>query len=311
MTTKTNSFSDKNMSEQIVDNSLVSQFNEYMKLYKYEDSGRARAKQNLFVEGNIASIPDGLEAVRHQVVFILDVTGSMQPYITGTKEQIHKFIGSLKNDAQKEVDKHFADKKDKISFVFEVAVVAYRDFNDMTHFETLDFTTDLDQVAKFLDSVPAEGGDDAPEDVEGALIHALFGIDDKSKKLSWDKRGPVASRILMWLADSPPHGSEINGIRLGDYFADASMKEWEHIFTELANLKLEFISARLTEHNDHTHKVFKSMCQAKNVKFDIVDISQTVNISAHSFKSDEAYFSLSSTAARAVRRGTTEYMSTL
>jgi hypothetical protein len=90
---------------------------------------------------------EGKTTVRHQVVFVMDVTGSMMNYIVGTKEQVQNFIGSLQKSTREEVKKQFLDiDSSQINYIFEVAIVAYRDFkDDVKHFETLDFTSDLDQ----------------------------------------------------------------------------------------------------------------------------------------------------------------------
>lgn len=282
-----------------------SKFKSYYKTYFLKNGEK---KKNRYVQGKRISDKEGRMTIRHQVSFIMDVTGSMQSYIDGTKQQIHAFIKTLNEAAKKEVTKNFPDKSDEIDFIFEVAVVAYRDFLDIWHFETLDFTSDLEQVTSFLDSLHAKGGDDQPEDVEGALIHALFGIDQVSKKLSWNDHGEVASRIMIWLADSPPHGLKLNGLQaIGDNYPEVDLNEWNELVKEMANLKVNFISTKLTNDNDITNVELSKICNSNGVKYDTVDITQSVNF--RKFNSEAGYARVAECATAYCSKSTREYIS--
>lgn len=294
-----------------------SKFKSYFSTYFYRRDKNIRKKSNIFLNGEILSNQDNnkngnkgnIEIIRHQVVFIVDVTSSMNMYITGTKERIEEFIETLKHNIKEDIEKEYPEKKDSINYIFEVAIVAYRDFRDEKHFETLDFTSNLDQVKNFLKSLKVHGGDDLPEDVEGALIHALFGIDNISKKLSWTMYNNVASRMIILLADSPPHGLLINGVHeLADNYPDAKVDEWNEIFKEISNLKISFIVARLTEFNDKANTFMANLCEANNIKFNIVDITQKVNGKNNTFESASAYKEMAEHASTCVKHSTTHYI---
>jgi len=289
-----------------------SKFKSYLKTYYYQDEKNCsslRTKQNKYVKGKTQESTPEKETIRHQVVFVMDVTASMGPYIVGTKEQVHKFIDNLRQDTQKEIENNFSEKKDSLEYIFEVAIVAYRDFNDTVHFETLDFTTDLGQVKEFLNLLSASGGNDNPEDVEGALIHALFGINEETRKLSWEERGPTASRTMIWLADAPPHGSYINGTSHGDEFPLTDENEWQEIGKKLAELKIAFMSAKLTSNTIAADKTLSALFSSLGVNYSTIDISESVNARGHHFESDGAYTTVTKYVSDYVTRSTSHYVS--
>ena len=68
--------------------------------------------------------------------FLIDATGSMQPWIDQVKSQFSSMVRDLKVAFP--------------SLKLNAAVVAYRDYNDRNHFEVLDFTCDVSKFCDFL-----------------------------------------------------------------------------------------------------------------------------------------------------------------
>ena len=112
-----------------------------------------------------------------QVVFVLDCTASMQPWITAAKNQIQRTIESVRGSHT------------------QVALVCYRDRLDRRPLEVLTFTDDLDIVTERLDRTNASGGGDICEDLGAALIAA--------GALEWN---PAARRLCFIITDAPAHG---------------------------------------------------------------------------------------------------------
>lgn len=117
------------------------------------------------------------------VVFAIDCTGSMGPYIAAAKHNIDKIIGGLVN-AQ--------------GYELRIGLVAYRDHppQELTWVcKTFAFTTDLSEMHANLSSLTARGGGDGPEAVEAGLKECAG--------LPWRK---TATKIVILIADAPPHG---------------------------------------------------------------------------------------------------------
>ncbi|AYV75675.1 MAG: hypothetical protein Terrestrivirus2_183 [Terrestrivirus sp.] len=265
-------------------------FSDYLSTYYGHSNNNSKTrkdKRNIFHSTDV-KLETSKDAIVHQVVFLMDATGSMSSYIEGTKEEIHKFVNKMKEESLKTAE--------GFPLRFEVGVIAYRDFSDREHFETLNFTDNIDLVAEFLTNVHASGGGDSPEDVKGSFVHALFGVDDVSKRLSWDESEDCASKTLIWLADAPAHGYANS---LGDDYPDNNQNEWSFLFDEMKRMDVDMYIAKIKEDTKKTNDAFTKFAEERTIKLETVDISQSVGKrDAHTgevraFASDEAYACMS------------------
>jgi hypothetical protein len=115
------------------------------------------------------------------LLFLMDTTGSMGPYIRAAKDQVKSIVDDLMVAFFNEAD-------------VRIAVVGYKDHMDSPNIQFLDFTPDADRVRSFLDELRASGGDDTPEDVLGGIRQAL--------SATWKQQ----TRCIIHIADAPPHG---------------------------------------------------------------------------------------------------------
>ncbi|WP_088834899.1 stalk domain-containing protein [Paenibacillus tyrfis] len=113
------------------------------------------------------------------IVFVIDVTGSMGEVIDYVKETVSNFVDSVPSGSN-------------------FAIVAYRDTNFVDiynpDFEIFDFTNNKDLLKAQLDSLVASGG----EDVEESGLEA---IDKAVQKLS----GSKSSKRIIFITDAPVH----------------------------------------------------------------------------------------------------------
>lgn len=114
----------------------------------------------------------------------MDCTGSMGSWIERSKNTLKGIIQSVKTD--------YENLNVKVSFV------GYRDVQDKNRFDVFDFSEDLDAVTKFIAKMAANGGGDAPEDVQGGLNQAL--------NMKWT---PSSIKQLFLICDAPGHGKDI------------------------------------------------------------------------------------------------------
>jgi Mg-chelatase subunit ChlD len=122
------------------------------------------------------------------LVFAIDCTGSMGPYIKEARENI----------------KHISDeivRAEKVNL--HLALVEYRDHPPqdstfVTH--VLDFTESSEDMKTRLDECTATGGGDTPEAIADAMQALL--------KLSWRRD---STKVCIFIADSPPHAIGCSG----------------------------------------------------------------------------------------------------
>ncbi|KAJ4156086.1 hypothetical protein LMH87_001300 [Akanthomyces muscarius] len=125
------------------------------------------------------------------LLFLIDTTRSMQPYISAAKDQVISIMKDIKSA--------FFNKAD-----VRMAVVGYKDHGDRNPIQTIDFTSDVKRVSSFLDTLVAQGGGDYPEDVLGGLQQALVA--------SWKH----PTRCIIHICDAPAHGRNLHDLDDGD-----------------------------------------------------------------------------------------------
>lgn len=93
------------------------------------------------------------ESEKCDLCFLVDCTGSMQPWIAQVKASVMDIVDRLKDI--------FAE------FYVRLAFVGYRDFEDAQRFVDFQFSDDIEQFKAFVDKIQAKGGDDECEDIFG------------------------------------------------------------------------------------------------------------------------------------------------
>lgn len=147
----------------------IKQLREDARASSADASGR-KANSNLFKQ-----------VCSTDLLFLIDTTASMSKYIHSAKEQVKSIV----ND---------------INFAFlgeaevRIAVVGYKDHQDSPNIQSLDFTTDVNRVRGFIDTLRASGGGDTPEDMLGGIQRAL--------NSAWLNQ----TKCIIHIADAPPHG---------------------------------------------------------------------------------------------------------
>ncbi|MBT2321809.1 VWA domain-containing protein [Variovorax paradoxus] len=128
---------------------------------------------------NTAAAP---QRARLDLVFLIDATGSMG-------DEIGKLKSTLRTIANE-----VAQLPSRPDTCF--GLVAYRDRGDAFLVRRHDFTNDLGAFQTVLDALQAAAGGDYPEAMNEALHETVH-------RLSW--RGTGATRLVVLLADAPPH----------------------------------------------------------------------------------------------------------
>lgn len=183
-----------------------------------------------------------------KIAFVLDCTGSMEPWIQEAKNKIQDII--TKN------------RRLHPNAHFEVALVAYRDYDDVVRMRVTDFTS-VGQIVRALDPIHAEGGDDEAEDVAGAL--------ERTCGLTW---GPSDVRMVFHIADAPAHGMTYHLPRVSDRFprGDPDGKDPKALLRHLADQDVEYTFVRITSSTDVMIDVFHEVYERAGGTFRVIDL---------------------------------------
>ncbi len=118
------------------------------------------------------------------LVFLVDETGSMGPYIMQVQSRLLELLSAV--------------KRSPLCKSLRIALVTYRDHppQDGTYAsKVLPFTDDFDTVSRAVNAMSASGGGDGPESVTDGLFDVV--------RLDWRRD---AARAVVWFGDAPPHG---------------------------------------------------------------------------------------------------------
>jgi hypothetical protein len=180
------------------------------------------------------------------VLFLVDVTGSMAGEIQSIKNQITALMQNIAEVINPSCPKF--------------AFIGYRDINDAKRFEIFKapseepiyFTEEPWEVINFLETVQATGGDDTPEDINGALVQALA--------LPWDSR----VRVIFHVFDAPPHGSIYHDCKDNFPTGGPDDRPLVDIFTEMKAKRIDYymvpVRAELPKMLDHFNEAHKTAC---------------------------------------------------
>ena len=155
------------------------------------------------------------------IVFCIDVTGSMSPVIDLVKEKVRKFPHDLKDNL---------DKKGKIANNVRIRVVAFRDFgNDnsadamqASEFFLVEPSTDMAKFESFVNGLSASGGGDEPESALEALSIA--------QASNWTHEGDKQRHVIVMFTDATAHKLESRVGEVTGPFKDQVVTSMDELF---------------------------------------------------------------------------------
>ena len=181
-----------------------------------------------------------INSVTLDLLFIMDITESMQDLLDETRNSIKYILDKIKRDSPG-ID---------VRFAYE----GYRDFSDLKEGEkyyTIDFETDSEVFKKKLDEITAKGGGDDAEDVAGGLNAGL--------NMSWRSN----ARYAILIADAPGHGKKYHEKDVEDNYpnGDPNGLVIEDLMKKYVQKNINLTLAVI---DDYTDKMFNIMKQAYN-----------------------------------------------
>lgn len=190
------------------------------------------------------------------VCFCFDVTGSMGPYIKASVETVLEVFDTLQSMYP--------------TCTFRLSFIGYRDFGDDEQFIVIPFTENIKSVRDRMSVINACGGNDAPEDVAGAL--------DKISNLEW--KGDV--KIVYFVTDAPAHGTEYHPITMGDRYprGDPEGRDPKKQVRQLASRGIDFTIFRVTPQIDKMIEQFDAGYKEGAIGFfTVLDIEKQLGAS--------------------------------
>lgn len=127
------------------------------------------------------------------IVFIIDTTGSMDPYIEGVQKRAIEFSNILKS---KGID-------------FQLGLIGFGDLLEKEKPSVYKFTTDIEKFQKRVRKIPRTSGGDIPESSLDAIETALMLI-GKTKSDKYQRH------IFILITDAPPHIPTQSGKTVSD-----------------------------------------------------------------------------------------------
>ena len=181
---------------------------------------------------------DQINTVTLDLLFIMDITESMQDLLDETRDSIKYILDKIKRDSPG-ID---------VRFAYE----GYRDFADLKEgqkYYTIDFETDLDLFKSKLDEIKASGGGDDAEDVAGGLNAGL--------NMNWRSN----ARYAILIADAPGHGNQYHDAEVQDDYGNGDPNGL--VLEELMEKYVDNnINLCLTKIDEYTDIMFDRMMQA-------------------------------------------------
>ena len=190
------------------------------------------------------------------LLFIMDVTGSMEPYIDKVKEDLINIINGVIEESP--------------GIDINLGFVGYRDYYDK--FEEIDFTKDHEQFKNIISNIHASGGGYnyyTDEDVAQGLEMAL--------KKSWKSK----AKLAVFIGDAPAHGAKYGG--WGKFYDEPKRRDLEDIIEDMIKEGIALICVKINNSTDIMYKIFENLYNGilfKN-KFKIVenkDVSFTTSV---------------------------------
>ena len=189
------------------------------------------------------------------IIFLLDTTGSMNPYMKGIKRLIRKILW----DAQKCLTQYLLDEID----VLKVGLVCYKDHDQVqkTYVSQIvsNLTSDFKEFTELLMNVKVNGGKDIPEAV-------LDGLNDCVYNINWRDK---SYKFIYHILDSPPHGKLFYNGDDDLYSGCPNGFDHEDILIEMRNKDINYSIIKFGDYCDMMIQEFEKIVKIEIITPDI------------------------------------------
>ena len=187
------------------------------------------------------------------LLFIVDITGSMQPYINEVKENLINIINGIIKECP--------------GIDINIGFIGYKDFPDINTYN-IDFTKDHNYLKNVINKIRASGGGSPyypDEDVALAFEYAL--------KKSWKSN----AKLVVYIADATAHGEKYGGHKVASYYP--KRREIDEMIKEMAEKSISLFCLNITNNTDIMFKIFKDIYKELKKDNELFHIIDNKNIS--------------------------------
>ena len=176
---------------------------------------------------------------RLDIVFLLDITSSMESYLENFKVQFNPMIENIRKECPE-------------ALVY-IGFIGFKDLNDLElgdDYINIDLTTNYEKINEIINNIEPDGGDDIAEDIAGAFELCL--------NQSWKAK----AKITFLITDSPCHGKEYHDLdeeQKEDKYLDENPKGRKigDIITEIFGKSISLFCLKLNKNTDKMFEKFK------------------------------------------------------
>ena len=183
------------------------------------------------------------------LLFVLDITGSMSIYLEQAKKNIINIINRILNECP--------------GIDINLGYIGYREISQTNNndYVNIEFTKEYQLLQNSIKNVKACGGDgDGPEDVAWAMEMAL--------NKDWKNN----ARFLIFIADYPCHGFKYHNLSRDKYPNPVeNRRDIEELINELAEKNISLFCMKITDFTDKMFNIFNDIYKNyTNCEFKIV-----------------------------------------
>ena len=220
-----------------------------------EESIECIKQVNLSISQGIEEIQgiicDAVRQTSLDLLFIMDITGSMEGYLEIAKQKLIGIMNIIKNEC--------------IGIDINLGFIGYKDVTEILKKKYLDkdFTKDHKDVEDCIKGLEANGGADTAEHVSWAFSRAI--------KKSWSSK----TKFAILVADAPCHGKKYHDKNLLDDYPEGVPNEEniEMLVDKMGEMNISLICMELNKSTDLMYNIFKDIYKNKeNCLFDIIPI---------------------------------------
>ena len=223
-----------------------------------EEHGKEIAKT---ADKGMKDITEDINKIKAQarldLLFIMDITNTMDFYLNQVKKDILKMVSTI--------------QKECAGIEIYIGFIGYKDFNDLDFGEeyiNLDFTNDYESIQKSLELVKVGGGGDICEDLCGGL------------ELGINKDWKGKTRFAFLVTDAPCHGKkyhDLSGKNDDNYLdGDRDGRNIEKYIEFFAQNEISLLCLKINSTTDKMFNIFsevykKSKNENSKSQFDLVE----------------------------------------
>ena len=197
---------------------------------------------------SFVSIINVVEKTSLDLLFVMDMTGSMKDFIEDAKRNVINIINQLILECP--------------GIDINLGFIGYREIGE--EYISIEFTKEYEQLKNSIKNVYASGGQgDGPEDVAWAMEEANY--------KNWQNN----ARFLIFIADCPCHGLKYHNLNKDLYPNGApNRRNIEELIKELAENNISLFCLKITEYTDKMFNIFSDIYKNYNkCEFQVVPMS--------------------------------------